>query len=159
MEAGVFTSMLDDRLVNPLLRGLDVSCVRFIPEGDEWWSPRAHRKIEVYLYPGPFGADRLRHLSPSALALLEEKASEVVGAHEARILPSPPVPLRLGEWVAETGYCAMFLGPVPFLESSLPACAVVLTGGYSLVLTGQALYNYMWRSASHPRLVAASASM
>lgn len=148
MDRSTFATRLDHTLTNPLLRGLDIACVRMSPQDDGWWSPETRRTLEIYLYPGPFGADRLGYMDARARALVEQSAARLVGAHEAQLLPAPPVPLKAGEWLIECGYSTMLLSPIPFMDSRPLECSICLLAGAMLVLTGRTMHALLWRTLS-----------
>jgi hypothetical protein len=148
MDGETFAATLDSALTNPLLRGLDIACVRLSPPDSSWWSPRSRRTLEVYLYPGAFGADRLRYMDERARRLIEQSAARLMGAHEARLLPAPPVPLRAGEWLMEGGYSVMGFGSLVFVATSPLWCGMSLLSGAVIALLGRCLYDAMWRRTS-----------
>lgn len=145
--------MLDELLPNPLLRGLDIACVRHLPEDETWWSPHTYRTLEIYLYPGAFGSERLRSMDMRGRRLVEKTASRLAGAHEARLLPAPPVPLRIGEWLMEGGYSVMSFGSLLFVASSPILCGASLLFGAGAVAGGRVLYAAMWQRAGSLRRV------
>lgn len=155
MDGEEFATLLDGALTNPLLRGLDIACVRLLPADASWWSPRAYRSLEIYLYPGAFGSARLQYLDERALSLVERTAARLVGANEARLLPAPPVPLRVGEWLMEGGYSVMGFGSVLFVASSPALCAASICSGATAAVLGRLLYALMWRRAATPHSVPA----
>ncbi|MDP9378739.1 MAG: hypothetical protein M3Q29_01065 [Chloroflexota bacterium] len=149
MDGEEFAAILDGSLANPLLRGLDIACVRLSPADSSWWSPRSHRTAEVYLYPGAFGSEKLRYMDDRARELVERTAARLLGAREARLLPAPPVPLRAGEWLMEGGYSVMGFGSILFVSTSPLWCLVSLLSGATTALLGHALYAVMWRRTAH----------
>lgn len=150
--------MLDEVLTNPLLRGLDIACVRHLPADESWWSPQTHRTLEIYLYPGAFGSERLRSMDVRGRHLVEDAAARLAGAHEARLLPAPRVPLRIGEWLMEGGYSVMSFGSLLFVASSPMLCGASLLFGAGAVAGGRMLYAAMWQRAGSLRRVGAATS-
>lgn len=148
MDGQEFAALLDSSLSNPLLRGLDVACVRLSPQDATWWSPHSHRLLEVYLYPGAFGAEKLRRMDERARRLVEESAARLVNAHDARLLPAPPVPLQAGEWLMESGYAVICFGALLFAGTSPLWCALSMGSGCACALAGRWLYSAMWRRAA-----------
>jgi len=151
MNGQQFAAMLDEALTNPLLRGLDIACVRHLPEDESWWSPHTHRTLEIYLYPGAFGSERLRSMDGRGRCLVERTAARLAGAHEARLLPALPVPLRVGEWLMEGGYSLMSFGSVLFVARSPLLCGASLLFGAGAVAGGRVLYAAMWQRAGSLR--------
>ncbi len=149
MDGQEFAARLDAALPNPLLRGLDVACVRLSPQDATWWSPQTHRMLEIYLYPGAFGADKLRYMDERARRLVEQSAARLLQAHDARLLPAPPVPLRASEWLMESGYGILCFGSVLFAGGSPVWWGLSICCGSSCVLAGRWLYSALWHRTTH----------
>ncbi|MDQ3856271.1 MAG: hypothetical protein M3281_07760 [Chloroflexota bacterium] len=150
MDTPEFARLLDGALTNPLLRGLDIAYVRRLPAGDEWWSPGTHRTVEVYLYPGPFGSERLKYLDERATQCVERTAALLLDANEGRLLPAAPIPLRLGEWLIETGYLVLAVGPLSQASSPPATFALWSLPGAAVLLLGRGLHAWMWHQVSRP---------
>ncbi|MEJ7654491.1 MAG: hypothetical protein WKH64_14760 [Chloroflexia bacterium] len=89
-----------------------------------------------------------------AKSVVERAAAELVGAHDGRLLPAPPLPLRLGEWLLEAGYCILLLGSPIFIEGSPERFLTCAVAGAVTALAGRALHTWMWSRVSSPRFAA-----